>query len=264
MEQREPLDQAIAALDTRAGDARRTRRPAAQRDLQARERRARRRDRPPSRPNAGQPAAGVTPSYVADYERRRERRPGRRRGPPRRVRPARAVTSRSRSTEVDRHPPDQPTARSPTATTAAASSCREPRRGGPDLLRRGLRGNPGPAAIGARGPRPGDRPADSARDGQRAHRGGHQQRRRVPGRHRRRSRRRRPTRARAVRVRCRFDARDPPAAGRVAGQASPPAPPASSRPGRCSPAYDVVDLDHVPREENTDADLLVNAALDQG
>ncbi len=28
--------------------------------------------------------------------------------------------------------------------------------------------------------------------------------------------------------------------------------------------YDVVDLDHVPREENTDADLLVNAALDQG
>jgi ribonuclease HI len=29
-------------------------------------------------------------------------------------------------------------------------------------------------------------------------------------------------------------------------------------------AYDVVDLAHVPREENTDADLLVNAALDQG
>jgi ribonuclease HI len=29
-------------------------------------------------------------------------------------------------------------------------------------------------------------------------------------------------------------------------------------------AYDVVDLDHVPREQNTDADLLVNAALDQG
>jgi len=28
--------------------------------------------------------------------------------------------------------------------------------------------------------------------------------------------------------------------------------------------YDVVDLGHVPREENTDADLLVNAALDQG
>jgi ribonuclease HI len=28
-------------------------------------------------------------------------------------------------------------------------------------------------------------------------------------------------------------------------------------------AYDVVDLAHVPREENTDADLLVNAALDQ-
>jgi ribonuclease HI len=29
-------------------------------------------------------------------------------------------------------------------------------------------------------------------------------------------------------------------------------------------AYDVVDLAHVPREQNTDADLLVNAALDQG
>ncbi len=28
--------------------------------------------------------------------------------------------------------------------------------------------------------------------------------------------------------------------------------------------YDVVDLAHVPREQNTDADLLVNAALDQG
>ena len=26
--------------------------------------------------------------------------------------------------------------------------------------------------------------------------------------------------------------------------------------------YEVVDLDHVPREQNTDADLLVNAALD--
>jgi len=29
-------------------------------------------------------------------------------------------------------------------------------------------------------------------------------------------------------------------------------------------AYEVVDLAHVPREQNTDADLLVNAALDQG
>jgi len=29
-------------------------------------------------------------------------------------------------------------------------------------------------------------------------------------------------------------------------------------------AYAVVDLAHVPREQNTDADLLVNAALDQG
>jgi ribonuclease HI len=29
-------------------------------------------------------------------------------------------------------------------------------------------------------------------------------------------------------------------------------------------AYDDVDLAHVPREENTDADLLVNAALDAG
>ncbi len=28
--------------------------------------------------------------------------------------------------------------------------------------------------------------------------------------------------------------------------------------------YDVVDLAHVPREQNVDADLLVNAALDQG
>ncbi|HEV2993966.1 MAG TPA: ribonuclease HI family protein [Acidimicrobiia bacterium] len=28
-------------------------------------------------------------------------------------------------------------------------------------------------------------------------------------------------------------------------------------------AYEVVDLAHVPREDNTDADLLVNAALDQ-
>lgn len=28
--------------------------------------------------------------------------------------------------------------------------------------------------------------------------------------------------------------------------------------------YEVVDLAHVPREQNTDADLLVNAALDQG
>jgi ribonuclease HI len=29
-------------------------------------------------------------------------------------------------------------------------------------------------------------------------------------------------------------------------------------------AYEVVDLAHVPREQNVDADLLVNAALDQG
>jgi len=29
-------------------------------------------------------------------------------------------------------------------------------------------------------------------------------------------------------------------------------------------SYEVVDLAHVPREENVDADLLVNAALDQG
>ena len=28
--------------------------------------------------------------------------------------------------------------------------------------------------------------------------------------------------------------------------------------------YEVVDLAHVPREQNVDADLLVNAALDQG
>lgn len=29
-------------------------------------------------------------------------------------------------------------------------------------------------------------------------------------------------------------------------------------------SYEVVDLAHVPREQNVDADLLVNAALDQG
>jgi ribonuclease HI len=29
-------------------------------------------------------------------------------------------------------------------------------------------------------------------------------------------------------------------------------------------SYEVVDLGHVPREQNVDADLLVNAALDQG
>lgn len=29
-------------------------------------------------------------------------------------------------------------------------------------------------------------------------------------------------------------------------------------------AYELVDLAHVPREQNVDADLLVNAALDQG
>ena len=51
-------------------------------------------------------------------------------------------------------------------------------------------------------------------------------------------------------------------AGRVEGEAGAPAAAAAPRRGRCSTGYESVDLAHVRREHNADADALVNAALD--
>ena len=125
----------------------------------------------------------------------------------------------------------------------------------------GARGNPGPAAIGAVVLDPSTHAADAPRRGERAHRRDHQQRRRVPGAHRRARGRRRDAGTRGAGAR-RLEARDRAARGAVEGEAG--APPAACARGRrsCSKDYEDVDLAHVRREQNTDADALVNAALD--
>jgi uncharacterized protein len=74
MEQREPLDQAIAALDTQRGELDHET-AGVQRDLHAREGEL---DMALAAQQAEreQLAAGITPTYLADYERRRERARG--------------------------------------------------------------------------------------------------------------------------------------------------------------------------------------------
>ena len=76
------------------------------------------------------------------------------------------------------------------------------------------------------------------------------------------SRRRGDVPARVVARPCRLDARDRAARRAVAGEADSPRGRCTPRPARCSTRYDEVDLAHVRREQNVDADALVNAALD--
>ena len=125
----------------------------------------------------------------------------------------------------------------------------------------GSRGNPGPAAIGAVVFDATVDPPRAGRVGERAHRHHDQQRGRVQGADRR-SRGGCPS-ARAGRARPRRFAPGGQPAKRPSGRSSTrTCARCTPRRARCSAAYDVVDLQHVPREENTEADALVNAALD--
>ena len=125
----------------------------------------------------------------------------------------------------------------------------------------GARGNPGPAAIGAVVLDPSSAPPAPPRGGERAHRRDHQQRRRVPRADRRASKPR--PRPRRATVKVRGDSKL--VIEQVAGRwkvKQPHLRPLFDRVRELLAGYEDVDLGHVRRELNRDADALVNAALD--
>ena len=233
---------------------------ASRRALADAEARDHRRDRESSERPATAIAAGIDARLVEGVRAVPSRANGVRRGAARRAPRARAVTSRSRPPRRSRSR-SRPGSRSRTATTAARSWSPDARRGARSTSTVARAAIPGPAAIGAVVLDPSTTPPHAARRGERAHRRDHQQRRRVPGAHRRaRSRAAATPRAR---VHVRGDSKL--VIEQVAGRwkvKQPHLKPLHAQARALLDALREVDLAHVPREQNTDADALVNAALD--
>ena len=215
-------------------------------------------------------AAPIAPALLADYEKRRSAKPRCGRGAPRR----RDLPGVPPDDSVDRGRADparggrddrvlRQLRRDPRAVTQAFAvrARRRRARRGAHLLRRGIAGKPGPGGHRSGRARPVRRSAATARDRQRVHRRDDEQRCRVPRAHRRargggrRSARRACT---CAPTRCSWSSSCA-ANGRCANRTCVPL---YDEARALLAQYESVTLEHVRRELNTDADALVNAALD--